>query len=298
MKRAELNERFDNLVRARDLKLAWVLLTLFCVLVLATSRMSYWIVGFPSSTWMQHLSRAVIGILIATASLVSVWTTLGEGSLIRRILFLAFAALAIFAAWALGLMAAFYPEPVRLSAREEVYFFGLLPSVFLALCLPLIISRWLFGLVLADQQQDSPTRAPVTTLGLMTVTALIGCCLAGVRLFTLGVQEEVVLMPLGIMCGSSFLIGLFAVLPAVLLLCSRQRNFGIWSPVIILGGNVLIGGTIVGILKATGAWIPLQDVWAIFEGSLVATTTFTIGIGIIRLFGYRVAKQASRKLKT
>lgn len=245
---------------------------------------------------MQHLSRIIIGTLIGLACLISVWTTLGEGSLIRRIMFLAWAALAIFAAWMLGLAASFYPESVRLSSREEVYFLSLLPTIFLALCLPLAISRWASCLVLADQQNETPTRAPITTISLMTVTAIVGCCLGGVRWFTTMIPEEGTLYGIAIMSGCGFAAGLFAVVPSVLLLCSRRRSFTLWSLVITSSGSLLIWLIIVGVFKATGAWISREDVWAILEGTLAATITFTLGMGIIRLFGFRLAKEMKYKL--
>ena len=287
-----MDERFENLIRARDLKLAWIELGLFCVLLLAASRLSYWVVGFPSTNLMRHLGYVVIGMLIAAACLISVWTTLGEGFLARRCLFLACTATAILAAWMLGLTASFYPESVRLTSREEVHFLGLLPTVFLALCIPLIIVRSLFGFLLADRHKDIPPKAPITTAGLMLVTALVGCCLGGVRLTTAVIGGSNVLYPIAFLSGGSFLIGLLAVLPAVVLLCSIRRNFLVWSLVLNLIGSLLFTGAILGVALITGAWMSSQDALAIFECSLAATATFSVGIGIIRLFGYRLARRS------
>ena len=294
---SKLDERFQNLIRTRDRRLAWILLALFCILMLVASRLSYWMVGFPSTTLMQHLSSIIIGMLIGLTCLISVWTTLGEGSLIRRIIFLACSAAAIFAAWMLGLVASFYPESVMLSGREEVYALGLLPTVFLTLCLPLTISPSVFGLVLADQQNESPVKAPITTVSLMTVTAIVGCCLGGIRWFMTISEEGIMGIASGIaiMSGVSFLVGLLTVVPAVLFLCSRRRSFLFFSMVLMTAGSLLIWLIIVGIFAATGAWISSQDVLSILEGTFAATVTFTVGIGIIRMFGYRLAKERLAK---
>ena len=258
--------------------------------MLVASRMSYWIVGFPSTTLMQHCSRIIIGMLIGLACLMSVWTTLGEGSLIRRIMFLACSASAVFAAWTLGLAASFYPESVRFGDREEIYALGLLPTIFLALCLPLTITRLIGRFVLAEQQNESPVKAPITTVGLMTVTAVVGCCLGGIRWF-MTISEEGIVSGIAIMSGCSFLVGLLTVVPAVLFLCSRRRSFLFFSSVLMTAGSLLIWLIIVGVFWATGAWITSQDIRAILEGTLAATVTFTVGIGIIRMFGFRLAEE-------
>jgi len=229
------------------------------------------------------------------ACLISVWTTLGEDSLLRRSLFLACSAAAILAAWILGLSASFYPESVRLSGREEIYAMGLLPTAFFALCLPLVVFRWISGFALDDRHGDAFTREPITTANLMIVTALTGCCLAGVRLASVAI--DVVLIPLAIVSGCGFVLGLVAVLPGVLLLCSRRRNYLVGSLALNLIGSLLFGGITAGFSKMTGAWISTQDVLAIFEGSLAATATFSVGIGIVRLFGYRLAKHPDARAR-
>ena len=284
-----MDDRFENLIHKRDLKLAVILLGLFCVMVLTVSRLAYWIGRFPSTNLMRHSAYLVIGMLIGVACLISVWTTLGQGSFIRRTIFLVCAAAAIFAAWVLGLVATFDPEPVRLSAREEVYSLGLLPTVFLTLCLPLVVLRWGFGLALADRHRDVPQREPITTTSLLTVTAMVASCLGGIQLFVARVDEQV-LGPIAICCGCSFLAGLLGVLPAVMFLCSSRRNYLAWSLVLNLIGSLFFTGAIVGAIGLMGAWISLQDALSILEGSLAATATFSIGIGIIRLFGFRLAK--------
>ena len=305
-----MDDRFENLIRKRDCKLAWTLLGLFCVMAIAVSRLSYWVVGFASTNLMRHGSYLTIGILIAVACLMSVWATLGPGSLIRRTLFVACAAATILAAWMLGLMACCSTELDRLFSRDEFYALGLLPTIFFSLCLPLITLRWLFGFVLAEPHEEAAPKEPITTLSLMTVTALTGCCLAGVGMArqlsganpAVGpspgsaiVIEEPILFPLAIISGCSFLIGLLAVLPAVMFLCSRRRSYMVWSLVLNLIGSLLFVGVVSLIFRITGAWIALQDMFAIFEGSLAATATFSVGIGIIRLFGYRITRQAVRK---
>lgn len=244
---------------------------------------------------MRHCSYVVIGMLIAVACLISVWTTLGEGSPIRRTLFLACSATAVIAAWMLGLTASFYPEPVRLTNRQEVYLLGLLPTIFLALCLPLIALRRVFGLVLADQHRDAPPKEPITTIGLMTVTAFVGCCLGGAGWTAKMIDQLNILLPLSVMSGCGFATGLLAVLPAIMFLCSKRRNYLTWSLVLNLIGSLVFAGAILGVFKLTGAWISSQDKLAIFEGSLAATATFSVGIGIIRLFGYRLAKQTGQQ---
>ena len=269
------------------------MLAFFCVVSITVSRLSYWFVGFAGTNLMRHGSYVTIGFLIAVACLISVWTTLGPGSLIRRTLFVACAAAAIFAAWMLGLMACLSTYSFRIFDREEVYAIGLLPTIFFALCLPLVTLRWLFGFVLTDLYKEAPPREPITTIGLMTVTTLAGCCLAGVRLTSM-IDEPSILLPLAIMSGCSFLIGLLAVFPAVMFLCSRQRNYMVWSLVVNLIGSLLFAGIVLLIFRVTGAWISPQDKLAIFEGALAATATFSVGIGIIRLFGYRLAKQTGR----
>ena len=103
---------------------------------------------------------------------------------------------------------------------------------------------------------------------------------------------------IAIMSGCSFLVGLLTVVPAVLFLCSRRRSFLFFSSVLMTAGSLLIWLIIVGVFWATGAWIARQDVWAIFEGTLAATVTFAVGIGIIRMFGYRLAKEVKMQTQT
>ena len=262
---------------------------------IAVSRLSYWAVGFASTNLMRHGSYVTIGILIAVACLISVWSALGPGSLFRRALFVACAATTILAAWMLGLIACFSSDSVRLFERDEFYVLGLLPTVFFSLCLPLIALRWLFGFTMADLHEEAPDKEPITTLSLMTVTALVGCCLAGVGLTTMIEGLNHIAFPLAIMSGCSFLTGLLAVLPAAMLLCSRRRNYMVWSLVLNLIGSLLFTGVVLLIFRITEAWISTQDKLGLVEGSLAATATFSVGIGIIRLFGYRVARQIGRQ---
>ena len=177
-----MDDRFENLIHKRDLKLAVILLGLFCVMVLTVSRLAYWIGRFPSTNLMRHSAYLVIGMLIGVA-----------------------------------------------------------------------------------------------------------CCLGGIQLFVARVDEQV-LGPIAICCGCSFLAGLLGVLPAVMFLCSSRRNYLAWSLVLNLIGSQFFTGAIVGAIGLMGAWISLQDALSILEGSLAATATFSIGIGIIRLFGFRLAK--------
>ena len=242
---------------------------------------------------MRHWASVIFGTLTGVTCLISLWTTLGQGSLLRRTFFLACSAIALLAAWGLGLIAYFPTESVNPFGREEFYFTGLLPTIFAALCLPLIGLRW-FGFALAKQHYDVPAKQPITTTSLMTLTVLVACCLSGVRLAMMSGDVDIT-FPLVFCSGCSLVIGLAVVLPAVLLLCSSRKNYLIWSLVFCLIASLILAGICIGILVINGATPSTYDALKFFEGSLAATITFSIGIGIVRLFGYRLEKEASRQ---
>jgi hypothetical protein len=190
---------------------------------------------------MELLGAAMLGWLIGTVALGVAWSTLSHHSLLRRMIFLACGFIAISSAWSLGLVAQFDTERVVLSEREEVSAIGIYPTFLLALAVPLLLMRKFFRLVFTPIEEPLVERQKMTTAWLMTVTAIIAICAAGFQ-FTV-VRLELVVQTfareLGIGAGICMIISTVLILPSVLLLFSRKRNFALWSIVLIVVGCVV-----------------------------------------------------------
>ncbi len=145
-------------------RFAVCLLVVFCLAMNAVDRFAYFMVGFADGRLMRLIAISMGGIVVSQFVLLSIWVTLGDRALIRRLLFLVWAWSAMGAAWILGLVNTF-DERVVLLQRDEIYVLGTFPIVFLAACLPLTTFRCFFfrgrllqlgshPSVLQSQQQD------------------------------------------------------------------------------------------------------------------------------------------------
>ena len=286
-----MDERFQNLIRQRHAKLAWLFLALFCTLMIVVDRFAYQTIGFADGRLMQRVSYSMLGLIAAQFVLLAIWTALGEGSLLRRLLFLVCALTAMVSTWILGVIDSFGNEHVTLHRREEIHLLGIVPVLLLSLCTPLIVLRRFFSRMLS--LADKPTREPITTFGLMIVTAVVAICLATAQLPQLsGASPNESWIGITIYSSLSFLVGLTVILPTVLLLFSKTRNVYLWSLLLMLFVELLTLLVIYGISLIPKSSMRTQDIWPAVQipAQIVGTAMLAVIIGILimRLFGFRL----------
>lgn len=272
--------------------------------MLVVDRFTYSVIGFSELDWMYlAIYFSVIGIVAAQFILLAIWATLGEGSLVRRLLFLICAFVAMTSAWLLGVADWFGDELVALHRREEILLLGVVPVLFLSLSMPLIVLRCFFSRQLSVT--DAPIKKSITTFGLMVITGVVATSLASAQILLVSEIFKQELNPgtanlwffVGIYSGVSFLIGLALVLPTAVFMFSPRGNFFLRSAALLAYAALLTFSSIYCISLIYSV-IRSQDIWPTFQflASIVETAVLAviIGIGIMRLFGYRLYK-ATRK---
>jgi len=289
-----VNDRFKNIQHQRDVKLAIVILALFGFLLLIGNRFVYPLLESPNSKFEIMFSIVLMGAIVAQFALISTWTVLSNQSFVSRLQFMAVASFLLLASWALGYISTFSSDVgLNLRNREPFYYVGWIPICLLGISLPLIVLRFFGSRVLAIRDSAAqPERQPVTTASLMITTALIAFVLSSVQLPTLlGNRQVDIWMASGGFAGAFFLIGAVFVLPTVLILFSTKRRFLVWSPILLLLAIACSLGVFYIFAWLSGFRIRGNDPLIAFA---VATTsammTYLVGILIIRLFGYRLAK--------
>lgn len=290
-----MDNRYENSQPARIRKLGYVLLGMFAILMLANNRSIYPLLeaGGPSN-WHQGVFAAMCGVVFAQFSLLAIWSVLSPQSLLRRLLFLICAAVALVTAWTLGFATSWDPlESFAWRESEEFFLFRFLPFVFLAHALPLMGLR-LFGSTVLAKNEQVPCRRSVSIAGLLSTTGIIAFALATIQLPTrVHVAYAEMWAIGGVAAGIAFTLGLLVVLPAVLLLFSRRRFFGVWSvflPLYAAGITAAIFGGLRSFRLS-----PPGSTWIFATLLASAMTVIVIGIGIMRLLGYRLAKQLAPK---
>jgi hypothetical protein len=297
IKISSVNERFKNLIRERDDKLAIVLLAILGFLMVLTNRVIYPLLESPKSSFESSISVSLFAVVLAEVAVLSIWTVLSSQSFITRLQILFVATIVLFASWLLGYSSTFDTDiGLNLRNREQLYYVGWIPLLFLAMCVPLIVLRFFASRVLAPIDSATlPTRQPVTISGLMLATGLIAFTVAALQLPALiGNRQADIWAASGAFAGVFFLIGLVFVLPAVLILCSSKRSFLVWSPVILVG-SALAGLGIVAcfVYLVNGQAVLRDDDWIIpLQFTASAMLVIIIAIGIMRMFGYRLMKSA------
>ena len=282
---------YENLQPVRMRKLGGVLLAFLVLAMLANNRAIYPILESGGPSWYQGFFAAMCGVVVSQFSLLAIWSVLSSHSLLRRSVFLGSAGTALIAAWLLGFVATCFPEPVesiRWLALEEVYLLGYLPIVFLAHAIPLIGLR-LFGSLVLAQIGTFPIRRPVSIAGLLGSTGIVGVALAAIQFVTLMGMSHVEALGIGgIAAGIAFAIGLLGVLPAVILLFSQRRLFWAWSIMAWLYAAGLTAAIFGGLRLLQ--LLPAGTMWIFVI--LLTTEMFmvTLGIGIMRMMGYRLVK--------
>ncbi|MDG1874608.1 MAG: hypothetical protein P8J27_11905 [Mariniblastus sp.] len=296
-----MDDRFQNLIRQRQTKLAWILLGLFWIALLAVDRLAYPLLRSPDGPIMEFISLSIIGIVPAQFILLAIWTVLGEGTLGRRLLFLSCTFAAIISAWMLGLIASFGEDYVSLKQRREVLIWGLLPVLFLSLCTPLAILKTFFKRKLS-LSKDSPVQNQTTISGLMMITSVVAISLASPQVllmseFTSNDQNfdfANFWFFIGILSGASFLIGLIIVLPTTLILFSTRRNFLISSAILFVATALLTAGAISQILNLWSGAVFWNISQVKIQPVLSAMLTVITGIAIMRMFGFRLRSTRSQ----
>jgi len=247
---------------------------------------------------MEHLGGAILGWLIGASAVVIAWTSLSHQSLLQRLIFLGCGFAAAAAAWSLGLMAQFDTERVVLSQRDEIAILGMFPTLMLAVALPMIVVRKIFGCVLAPIEEARPNRSTITTAWLMLVTAIVAICAAGLQFFAtqLGQSLKDIAVDLGIVTSIFLGVSLVIVLPSTLLLFSRRRNFTIWSLVLIVV-NSLIPLVLLRVIPRlfSGPRMSFKDYTITIMGFGFAMIAFVVGAACVRSLGFRLGKEIKQQ---
>ena len=126
------------------------------------------------------------GVVFAQFSLLGIWSVLSPQSLLRRVMFLVCAAIALIAAWTLGFVATRYPDPdqsIRWLELEEFSVFGFVPFVLLAHALP-FDGLALFSSTVLVQLDQVPPRQFVSIAGLLFATGIIAFAIAAIKVPT------------------------------------------------------------------------------------------------------------------
>ena len=286
-----MDTRYENLQPARIRKLGFVLLALFSISMLANDRAIYPLLeaGGPAD-WYQGVLAAMCGVVFAQFSLLAIWSVLSPDSLLRRANFSICAAASLITAWLLGFAATkVQTENINWLDQAEIWILGFLPVVFLAHALPLAGARFFGSLVLA-QDDEAPRRRHISIAGLMGTTGVIAFALAAAQLPTrLGMHQEEVFAIAGVASAIAVALGLLGALPASLLLFSRRRFFGVWLVLLIVYAASITAAIFAGLRSFRLS--PPESTWIFTILAIGYMIVLTIGIGIIRLLGYRLAKQ-------
>ena len=301
-----VNERFKNLIRERDDKLAIVLLVIMSLLMIIANRLVYPLLETPNSRFEILISISLAGVVLAEMAALSIWTVLSSQRFLTRLLILLVSTIVLLAAWLFGYGSTLSANTgldlsvtdvvwivfSNLFRQEPLYYIGWIPLLFLALCAPLIVLRFFGSRVLARIDLPAPpTRQPVTISGLMLATGLVAFTTAALQLPALiGDQQANIWATSGAFAGVFFLIGLLFVLPAVLILFSNKRSFAFWSPVILLTSSVTAVGIVWFFIGFTNSKLVLRDEdWLVpIQFTSSAMLMVIIATGIMRLFGYRL----------
>ncbi len=289
-----MDDRFKNLIRRRDYKLAIVAFAILGSIMLLANRFAYPLLESPQTKLQIHLSFAVIGIMVGEIALLAAWVALSSQTLWKRIQFLFVCSLLLIAAWLLGYLSTFDSDVgINWRNREPIFYLGWLPLVFLATALPLIILRFFTSLVLAPYDSlTPPTRQRVTTMSLLLTTTLVAFVLATIQLpAMIGNAQSDNWAASGGFAGVFFLIGLLIVLPSVLVLCSSRLNFLIWSVATLTAGVLMATGAMYLLISITRSqWRPNDEMLIPAQVSAAGMACFLLGIFVIRLSGYRLQK--------
>lgn len=291
-----MDNRYENLQPQRIRKLGFVLLALFSILLLANNRVIYPLLeaGGPSN-WYQGVLAAMCGVVFAQFSLLAIWSVLSPQPLLRRLLFLICGAVALITAWSLGFAGTrVQTESIDWLAQEEIWVLGFLPIVFLAHALPLVGAR-LFGSLVLAQDGEVPQRRHVSIAGLLGATGVVAFALAAAQLLTrLGMHQTEIFVIASVASGIAFAFGLLGALPAVLLLFSRRKFFWVWSILLILLAPGITAAIFGGLRLFRLS--PPGSTWIFVTLSAGYMIVLTIGIGNLRLLGYRLTKQTMKKV--
>ncbi len=288
-----MDNQYENLQPSRIRKLGFVLLGMFIVLILVNNRAIYPILEAGGPRSRQGFFAAMCGVVFAQFSLLGIWSVLSPQSLLRRAAFLVCAATALIAAWMLGFVASRYPDPdqsIRWLELEEFSVFGFVPIVLLAHALPLIGLRFFSSTVLVQLDQVPP-RQFVSIAGLLFATGIIAFAIAAIQVPTgLGLSYSEALGIAATGSGIALAIGLLAVLPAVRLLFSRRGSFWIRSTALLLYAAATTGAIFSGLRLFQLS--PPESTWLFVILITSQMIVVVIGIGILRMLGYRLGKSA------
>jgi hypothetical protein len=298
-----VKDEIKKSVMQRDAKIGCVLFGVMTILFLLNNRFVFPLLdrfgGGPPQNFQEYLVFAMLGVVLGQAALLSIWTVLSPQTLLTRFSWLVCAIVPLAAAWMLGYMTFFDPDVgLNFRNREELYYAGYFPCLFLALSLPIIALRFFGWRVLGSQYDDStPKRKPLSIVGFMVTTSIVCGALAFAQVPVLtGITAARNWEGVGVTSGFMFAVGLFIVFPAVLLLFSRRFNFGLWAPVLL-------------VLQLSAVALPFfvfQLQRRTFQIGQVMLPVVIIGTGIIvlvlgilviRFFGFRLVK-AERSTKS
>jgi hypothetical protein len=295
-----MDDKFQNIQRARSRILATALLTLLFIGFVFANYSAYSGFERPHPVWGEWFQFWILGVVFAELALLAVWTTFSSQVFGQRVVFLLASATILVSAWLLGYIEAMPLDVgLNLANAESVYFLGWLPLLLLAMSLPLTVVRFFSSRVLVLQFEATPPRKRVSTRGMMLATTVIAVVLSAVQVPAMGGMEQVALWTTsGGFAGFFFLLGLLIVLPVSLLLLSRRKRFFRWA-LASVGGVILVTLAVSYCLvfairqRAPPVSVVASMATAVTHVSLAGMVTFLLGIRTIRAFGYRLRKLRS-----
>ncbi len=284
-------KRVEVLNRRRDRTLGWILLAILVALMLVSDRLIYPLMTSAAPrgwrTTVLVVCLGLGGVTIAQVALLAIWAVLSADSLVRRLRFLVAGLVALVAAWVLGMVSTMENlERIQWLQIDELYACGLLPIALLAGSLPILGLRR-FGARQIAGRDVQPIRQFVSIGGLMVFTAMVGFALAALQL-PLQLERGGQIWPLiGILAAAAFGYGLFVILPTVWVLMSPKRSYLIWTPALIAA----MAGLSVAVTLGIGVLLrPYRapEIWPAVVMMTSAQAFISFGLGIARLFGYRL----------